>query len=96
MYVKLRQDADTEDDPKNWTFYLFVCTEIELTVHFFLLQGAQAWYIPSTICGAAVLIAGLLVLMLPETKDKEICDTVEEIMERSSRDKVSLRNCCPF
>ncbi|XP_023709704.1 organic cation transporter protein isoform X3 [Cryptotermes secundus] len=60
------------------------------------LLGAQAWYIPSTICGAAVLIAGLLVLMLPETKDKEICDTVEEIMERSSRDKVSLRNCWPF
>jgi hypothetical protein len=63
---------------------------------FSFLQGAQAWYIPSTICGAAVLIAGLLVLMLPETKDKELCDTVEEIMEQSSRDKVSLRNCWPF
>ncbi|KAJ9574200.1 hypothetical protein L9F63_008456 [Diploptera punctata] len=59
------------------------------------LLGAQAWYIPSTICGAAVLIAGLLVLMLPETKDKELCDTVEEIMEKSSKDKVSMKNCLP-
>ncbi|XP_021933962.1 organic cation transporter protein isoform X2 [Zootermopsis nevadensis] len=60
------------------------------------ILGAQAWYIPSTICGAAVLAAGLLVLMLPETKDMELCDTVEETMERGSRDRVSLRNCCPF
>jgi hypothetical protein len=62
----------------------------------FLLQGAQAWYIPSTICGAAVLFAGLLVLMLPETKDKDLYNTVEEITETSSKDKVSIRNCCPF
>jgi hypothetical protein len=62
----------------------------------FLLQGAQAWYIPSTICGAAVLIAGLLVLMLPETKDNDLCNTVEEIIETGSRDKVSIQNCCSF
>ena len=62
----------------------------------FLLQGAQAWYIPSTIFGAAVLIAGLLVLMLPETKDRELCDTVEEMIETHSKDKVSIRKCCPF
>jgi len=61
-----------------------------------LLQGAQAWYIPSTICGAAVLIAGLLVLMLPETKDRDLSDTVEEMTKTGSRDKVSIRNCCPF
>lgn len=69
---------------------------MKLFTCFLLLQGAQAWYIPSTICGAAVLAAGLLVLMLPETKDKELCDTVEETMEAGSRDKVSLRNCCLF
>ena len=63
---------------------------------FYLLQGAQAGYIPSTICGAAVLVAGLLVLMLPETKDRDLCDTVEEMTERGSKDKVSIRNCCPF
>jgi hypothetical protein len=62
----------------------------------FLLQGAQAWYIPSTICGAAVLTAGLLVLMLPETKDKDLRDTVEEMTETGSRDRVSIRNCWPF
>ena len=62
-----------------------------------MFQGAEAWYIPSTICGAAVLIAGLLVLMLPETKDKELSDTVEEIMEKKdSKDRVSVKNCFPF
>jgi len=60
------------------------------------LQGAEAWYIPSTICGAAVLIAGFLVFMLPETKDRDLSDTVEEITEKDSRDKVSIRKCCPF
>jgi hypothetical protein len=73
-----------------------LCTEITCFTYVLLLQGAQEWYIPSTICGAAVLVAGLLVLMLPETKDKELCDTVEEMTERDSRDKVSVRNCCPF
>lgn len=78
------------DRPEN------LCAEIMCFTYVFLLQGAQAWYIPSTICGAAVLIAGLLVLMLPETKDRELSNTVEEMMERGSRDKVSIRNCCPF
>jgi hypothetical protein len=77
-----------------WFFHMLNSSSLHMFS--FLLQGAQAWYIPSTICGAAVLIAGLLVLMLPETKDKELCDTVEEVMERDPRDKVSLQNCCPF
>ncbi|KAJ4449850.1 hypothetical protein ANN_01256 [Periplaneta americana] len=58
--------------------------------------GAKVWYMPSTICGVAVLIAGLLVLLLPETKDKEYCDTIEELMEKNPRDRVSIRNCFPF
>ncbi|XP_069674471.1 organic cation transporter protein isoform X2 [Periplaneta americana] len=60
------------------------------------LIGAKVWYMPSTICGVAVLIAGLLVLLLPETKDKEYCDTIEELMEKNPRDRVSIRNCFPF
>jgi hypothetical protein len=73
-----------------------LCAEIMCFTYVFLLQGAQGWYIPSTICGAVVLLAGLLVLMLPETKDKDLCNTVEEITERGSKDKVSIRNCWPF
>jgi len=70
--------------------------EIMCFTYVFLLQGAEAWYIPSTICGAAVLTAGLLVLMLPETKDRDLIDTVEEMTETGPRDRVSIRNCCPF
>jgi len=73
-----------------------LCAENTCFTYVFLLQGAQAWYIPSTICGAAVLVAGLLVLMLPETKDRDLSNTVEEITEKGSRDKVSILNCCSF
>ncbi|KAJ4432080.1 hypothetical protein ANN_20694 [Periplaneta americana] len=55
------------------------------------LLGAEAWYIPSTICGCSVLVAGFLVLLLPETKNSELCNTVEEILQT---DRVSFRNCC--
>ncbi|KAJ9588506.1 hypothetical protein L9F63_018118, partial [Diploptera punctata] len=55
------------------------------------LLGAKAWYIPSTICGCSVLVAGFLVLLLPETKNNELCNTVEEILQT---ERVSFRNCC--
>lgn len=40
--------------------------------------GSLVWYIPTTICGAASVVAGLLVLGLPETEHVELNDTVEE------------------
>lgn len=40
------------------------------------LLGAIASYIPNTICGTLALCAGLLVLLLPETKDKHLTDHV--------------------
>lgn len=41
------------------------------------LLGSVAWYIPTTICGAAAIMAGLLVLALPETKDVSLDKEVE-------------------
>ncbi|XP_066991264.1 organic cation transporter protein isoform X2 [Anabrus simplex] len=59
------------------------------------LLGAIQWSIPSTICAVCSLGAGLLVLLLPETKGKELYDTVEEMERKAQRgDKVSLVNCC--
>ncbi|KAG4075715.1 hypothetical protein HA402_003540 [Bradysia odoriphaga] len=40
--------------------------------------GSLKWFIPSTICGICSVIAGLLVLGLPETEHVELNDTVEE------------------
>lgn len=47
----------------------------------FNLQGDVAWYIPTTICGGAALIAGTLVMFIPETRDKALKDTAEEELQ---------------
>lgn len=41
------------------------------------LLGSVAWYIPTTICGVAAIMAGLLVMALPETKDVSLDKEVE-------------------
>ncbi|EDW67546.1 organic cation transporter protein [Drosophila virilis] len=40
--------------------------------------GALGWYIPTTICGCCVLVAGLLTLTLPETGTGHLSDKVED------------------
>lgn len=42
------------------------------------LLGLLAWFIPTTICGATAVAAGLLMLLLPETGDKHLKDHVGE------------------
>lgn len=36
--------------------------------------GSIAWYIPTTICGGTAILAGLLVLLLPETEHSSMDD----------------------
>lgn len=36
--------------------------------------GKIAWYIPTTICGGTAIVAGLLVLLLPETENTSLDD----------------------
>lgn len=43
-----------------------------------MLQGKIRWFIPTTICGVTVLVAGLLILLQPETKGKHLTDHIEE------------------
>lgn len=38
--------------------------------------GRIAWFIPTTICGVFILLAGLLCLTHPETRGKELKDSV--------------------
>ncbi|KAH8247011.1 hypothetical protein KR032_006820 [Drosophila birchii] len=42
------------------------------------ILGALGWYIPTTICGCCVLVAGLLTLTLPETGTGKLSDKVED------------------
>lgn len=45
------------------------------------LLGEIKWYIPTTICAGVALIAALLTIGLPETKGKNITDTIKEEVE---------------
>ncbi|XP_075234003.1 organic cation transporter protein-like isoform X2 [Lycorma delicatula] len=60
------------------------------------LGGKEHWYLPSTVCGILSVLTGLMVFMLPETKDKPLSNTVEEVEKLSDNDKVSLRLCLKF
>lgn len=42
------------------------------------LLGIIAWYIPTTICAGVALFSVLLTFMLPETKEKELTDNIED------------------
>ncbi|KOX69946.1 Organic cation transporter protein [Melipona quadrifasciata] len=55
------------------------------------LLGAVVWWGPTTLCGGLALIAGLLCLVLPETRGRPLANTVdEEITEE--RNNVSFYN----
>ncbi|XP_053946998.1 organic cation transporter protein [Anastrepha ludens] len=51
--------------------------------------GLLGWYIPTTICGCSVLVAGLLTLTLPETSTHKLSDRVEEVPSESESDPSS-------
>ena len=62
---------------------------------FFLVpQGAIVWYIPSTVFGSFCICAILLLTLLPETSDKPMYNTVEELnrAEAEERDKLKMLN----
>lgn len=39
--------------------------------------GKWAWFVPTTICGVTVFVAGLLTLTLPETRQRKLQDHCE-------------------
>lgn len=59
----------------------------------FYIQGAKAWYIPSTICGILGIFVSSLVLLLPETKGSILPDTLDDMKNTKS---ISITNCCKF
>ncbi|KZC12278.1 PREDICTED: organic cation transporter protein [Dufourea novaeangliae] len=57
------------------------------------LLGATVWWGPTTLCGIFTLMAGLLCLILPETRGRPLANTVDEEVTKD-RENVSLYNCC--
>lgn len=62
-------------------------------IFLWIFQGAKAWYIPSTVCGALGIFVSSLVLMLPETKGTVLPDTLEDMKNTNS---AKVTNCCEF
>uniref|UniRef100_A0A1B6GK75 Major facilitator superfamily (MFS) profile domain-containing protein n=1 Tax=Cuerna arida TaxID=1464854 RepID=A0A1B6GK75_9HEMI len=60
------------------------------------IMGRYAWYIPSTLCGGLALFSALLILLLPETRNRPLMDTIQDLKKAPKRDRVSIRNCCYF
>lgn len=52
-------------------------------------KGPLGWYLPTTICGALILIAALLTLSLPETGASQLTDHVEEVPSSSTNSAIS-------
>lgn len=55
------------------------------------LLGQLAWWIPSTICGTAVLLAALFTLMHPETKSVALKDHAKQEVEPSEPDREPMK-----
>lgn len=49
------------------------------------LQGQLDSFLPTTICGSCVLVAGLLTMTLPETSTRKLVDTVEEVEQAEEK-----------
>ncbi|KAK9503273.1 hypothetical protein O3M35_011879 [Rhynocoris fuscipes] len=60
------------------------------------ILGNIGWYIPSTLCGIVSVIAGLLILMLPETNNKPLPDQLQDVEDIKSKERVSCMNCFTF
>ncbi|KAL0266868.1 UNVERIFIED_CONTAM: hypothetical protein PYX00_009302 [Menopon gallinae] len=58
------------------------------------LLGAYAWFIPSTVCGMATLIAGTCIFLLPETKNKPLPDTIQDIVNAPKESKLGFHQIC--
>lgn len=44
--------------------------------------GAVAWFVPTTICAVLSLMAGFLIMFLPETKNQALQDMVDEVIDQ--------------
>nr|XP_029716263.1 LOW QUALITY PROTEIN: organic cation transporter protein [Aedes albopictus] len=55
------------------------------------LLGQLAWWIPTTICGITILVAGMLTLLHPETKDAVLKDHAKQEVDPSSEEREPMK-----
>lgn len=65
-----------------------------ISVSCYFLQGAYAWFIPSTVCGVVTILAGTMIFLLPETKDKPLPDTTDDIVKAKKCDQMGFHQIC--
>ncbi|XP_037945811.1 organic cation transporter protein [Teleopsis dalmanni] len=53
------------------------------------ILGQLGWYIPTTICGCCVFVAGLLTINLPETSTVKLSDRIEEVPSESDNTTIN-------
>ncbi|RZF37035.1 hypothetical protein LSTR_LSTR004723 [Laodelphax striatellus] len=58
------------------------------------LGGEKYWFLPSTVCGILTICAGILVASLPETKNKPLANTIDDVKNQS--EKVSFLSFFKF
>ncbi|XP_039301051.1 organic cation transporter protein isoform X1 [Nilaparvata lugens] len=58
------------------------------------MGGKKYWFLPSTFCGILSILTAILIASLPETKDKPMANTVEDI--KNQPDKVSFLSFFKF
>ncbi|KAK6621085.1 hypothetical protein RUM43_011391 [Polyplax serrata] len=58
------------------------------------ILGAYAWFIPSTVCGVVTVLAGTMIFLLPETKDKPLPDTTDDIVNAKKCDQMGFHQIC--
>lgn len=61
---------------RNWITMKFDINRYLFFVWLFISQGRISWFIPTTICGVLIVIAGMLCLTHPETRAKDMKDQV--------------------
>ncbi|XP_066985317.1 organic cation transporter protein-like isoform X2 [Macrobrachium rosenbergii] len=49
----------------------------------------QVWWLPNMILGMCGVLGGVLVCLLPETKGLDLCETVQDVKERSKAGKLN-------
>ncbi|XP_068234307.1 solute carrier family 22 member 20-like [Palaemon carinicauda] len=49
----------------------------------------QVWWLPNMILGMCAVLGGMLVCLLPETKGLDLCETVQDVKERSKASRLN-------
>ncbi|XP_014271301.1 organic cation transporter protein [Halyomorpha halys] len=50
------------------------------------ILGKKAWWIPTTLCGSLAVLGAFLLMLIPETRDTPLLDTISEMKQLKMKD----------